>query len=398
MGFPEKLAALGERCCGCGACAAVCGKGAVSMVPDEWGFERPMVDAELCVGCVACERACVALGERPSDEALAVCWAKALDDELRVRSSSGGVFGLLGRDVLASDGVVCGAAWGSGCETLRHVLVEGEAGLDSVMRSKYLQSSVGLDVYEGVRDALRGGRRVLFAGTACQVAAMRAYLGALAESDQFLAVDVICHGVPSPRLWRDWLGFCSLREQGEVHEVNFRSKTTGWLSFSVAYKYATEKDGASRVSSGRFADDWYMKAFLSNASLRGSCFSCPSKRSCGSDLTIGDFWGFQIIHPEIDCSTGVSAVICNSEKGAAAFEAIRPLLDCGESTLDEVLPGNPSLVRSVVPYKSREAFLNDVSTGDIGAMLKKWSFRPTAAQRIRGKISACKRLLRKVLT
>lgn len=367
------------------------------MRADEWGFMHPEINESACVGCGACERACPALSSYAADGAEAVFWAKACDAELKERSSSGGVFCLLAREVLHEGGIVVGAAFANKCRSVEHSIVDSEVGLDSLMRSKYVQSSVGEGVYEGVRSALRSGRKVLFSGTACQVAGMRGYLGKLAESPLFLSVDVICHGVPSPRLWSDWIERFNAREDAEIHCVNFRSKTTGWLSFSVSYEYETEKDGATRQSANKFADDWYMKAFLNNASLRASCFGCPCKRSCGSDITLGDFWGFQALHPEVDYEKGISAVICNTGKGRLAFGAVADDLDSGASSLEEVLPGNSALVRSVLPYGHRAEFMADVAEGNLDAMRRKWEFKPSARQRVRGKLGGLKRKLKKAV-
>lgn len=392
-----RVALLGDACCGCGACAARCPKLCVSMKANAWGFLHPAVNTSSCVGCGACDAVCPALNAPGEDGCESALWSKARDADLLDRSSSGGVFCLLARDVLAQGGTVAGAAWADGCRELRHVLVEDESGLDAVMRSKYVQSSVGREVYEGVRGALREGRPVLFAGTACQVAGMRSYLGKLADSDLFIGVDVICHGVPSPALWRRWLGYVEARERGEVHGVNFRRKTTGWLSFSVMYEYMTEKDGAPRASSTRFSDDWYMRAFLKNASLRPSCLSCPFKRRCGSDVTLGDYWGVQKQHPEVPVEGGVSAVICNTDKGVAAVSRISGTIDSGETSFDRIVPGNSALVRPAQPYANRDAFMVAVADGTpIPDMMARWDFEPTLKQKMALKAkSAIKKVLRR---
>ena len=189
------------------AAAARCPKSCISMEPDDCGFLHPTVDASGCVGCGACDAVCPALNAPGEDGCEFALWAKAHDVGLLDRSSSGGVFGLLAGDALSRGGVVAGAAWTDGCRELRHVLVEDRPALGAVMRSKYVQSAVGRGVFEGVRAALREGRPALFAGTACQVAGMRSYLGKLADSDLFLGVDVICHGVPSPELWSRWVDY-----------------------------------------------------------------------------------------------------------------------------------------------------------------------------------------------
>lgn len=188
---------------------------------------------DVCIGCGGCDSVCPAMGERPKDGAQSVLWAKSRDRGERLASSSGGVFGLLALDVLADGGVVCGAAWDEGC---RHgagtcSLKTGQISIPSCVPSR-CRSSVGRKAYEGVREALRGGRRVLFSGTACQVAGMRSYLGKLADSDGFLSVDVICHGVPSPLLWEKWAAYKEVGVGAALRAVNMRSKATGWLSYS----------------------------------------------------------------------------------------------------------------------------------------------------------------------
>ena len=388
--IPE-IASLGEACCGCGACAARCPKGCIEMMPDRCGFQHPVIGVETCIGCDACDAVCPAMVKRPEDALEGVIWAKSKDNAERLSSSSGGVFALLAHDVLDAGGVVVGAAWDEGCKHVYHVLVDSEEGLDSIMRSKYVQSSVGREVYWGVRDALRSGRRVLFSGTACQVAGMRAYLGKLAESDGFLAVDVICHGAPSPLLWERWAEYRENRVGASLRDVNMRSKVTGWLSYSAKYEYTVEKDGAPVCDGSVFGNDWFFKAFLGNASLRPSCFACPAKRSCGSDVTLGDFWGIQSTHPEVDYEGGVSAVLANTVKGSSAIASLKPRLEWGESAVEKVLLGNPSLAKPVSPHEEFSGFVGDLESGlGMGEMIGKYRFRPTLGQRVRSRLGAVK--------
>lgn len=299
---------------------------------------------------------------------------------------------MLARKVLAENGVVCGAAWDGDCRHVRHILVESEGELDRVMRSKYTQSSIGREVYESVLKALRLGRRVLFAGTACQVAGLKAYLGKMAEATYLYTVDVVCHGVPSPLLWENWVEYREECTGAMLREVNMRDKATGWLSYSVVYRYNAVKDGFAVSDSCVAVNDWYFKAFLNNASLRSSCFSCSSKRSCGSDVTLGDFWGFQDLYPNIDSSQGVSAVLCNTEKGVALVHGVLGETEHGGATYAEIVEGNPALEVSASPHPQRAAFMGALSSGvPIRDMVRRWSFEDSVWLRTKRKL---KRLLK----
>ena len=392
MAAAPKIASLGEACCGCGACAAACRTGCLVMECDCEGFPRPLVDDSLCLGCGRCDSICPSLNPRGTIEPIKVLWAKSRSKGLLDTSSSGGLFGVLGRCIIADGGIVVGAAFVDGCKRVEHCIVEDREGLVRLQRSKYVQSFIPAKVYRGIAHALKDGRQVLFSGTACQVSGIRNYLGKLADSDRFLSLDVICHGVPSPLLWKRWLEYRSSIEGSEIGEVNFRSKATGWSSFSVLYYVRTEKD-TLRICGGRYGGDWYMRAFLDNASLRPSCYSCPSKRACGSDVTLGDFWGFQSLYPDVDSNQGISAVLCNTEKGAALVHVVLGELEHGEASYAEIAEGNPALENSVVPHPQRTVFMNALASGvPVGDMARRWNFEDSVLSRVKRKI---KRLLKR---
>ena len=366
-------------------------KGAVNLVPDAYGFRYASVEKAACTECGLCDKVCPVNMSFERDEYLETWWAKAKDEVLLEKSSSGGIFGLIARQVIAEGGAVYGAAFVDGFKRVAHIRVDDEDSLEALLRSKYVQSAIEAEVYRQVRTDLRNGLYVLFAGTACQVAGLRGYLGSLADSARLLCVDVICHGVPSPRLWEEWIRHLTREAGAELHEVNLRNKTTGWLSYSVLYEYGTERDGGLHATITSFRDDWYMKAFLANASLRSSCFRCAAKRSCGSDLTLGDFWGFAERYPEIDCKRGVSAVIVNTEAGKLAFKSIGDKLNSGAADYAVILAGNPSLERSVAPYAHRREFLDEVASGQaIGRLIRKWDFKPALVNRLYSSLSGIK--------
>lgn len=374
------IANLGDSCCGCGACAAACGSSCIVMVPDGAGFLRPCVDVVTCVRCGHCDSSCPSIRQLVSSaDCLGAYWAQAASDALLESSSSGGVFGLLALQTLRDGGMVCGAAFGEGFATVHHICTEDEAGLEQVKCSKYVQSGIDCSVYETVRAGVKQGRPVLFSGTGCQVAGLRGYLGGLAQAENLLCIDVICHGVPSPRLWERYACFLGEQDSATLNSFCFRSKKSGWLTYSLAW--SCDESGHAVP----FFEDWYMKAFLRNASLRASCFSCPSKNNCGSDLTLGDYWGIERAHPEVDSNKGVSAVLVHTEKGREAFKVIRSGLVFGETTFGQIADANPSLTAPPVPHKNHVAFLRDVERGlSIEEMRRKWLFKPNVANRMKG--------------
>ena len=368
------ISRLGERCCGCGACAAACPHGCIHMAADVCGFEHPSVNSLQCARCGGCERVCPVINspDIPNDACYSAWWMYARDASVVSTSSSGGVFGLLASSVLSEGGLVCGAAMEGSCPRVSHVLVGDTQSLGAVIGSKYVQSTISARVYEQVAKALCGGSEVLFSGCGCQVAAMRAYLAAKhVPFDGFLGVEVICHGVPAPTLWGAWMAYVAAQMGEPIAHVNFRDKATGWEAYSVTYE---------GVMGGRLSqsheDDWYMKAFLHNASIRSSCLICPFKRHSGSDVLLGDFWGVGALYQAGDSAEGVNAVVVNTSAGLAALESIKGEVLCGGTDLESIARGNPSMMAPTSPHRQRSAFLEAVARGaPIGEMVHAWPFR-----------------------
>lgn len=378
----SSISRVGAACCGCAACAAVCPTRCIAMKEDKGGFARPVVDAGGCTGCGACSKACPALSERRGDGVLSTSWAVSRDDRLLERSSSGGVFGQMARRVISRGGTVYGARWERACRSVSHARADDPSSLEPLLMSKYLQSTVRPKTYALVGRDLAEGRTVLYCGTACQVAGLTGYLESRGVArDRLLAVDVICHGAPSPLLWERWRAHVGRSRLSRVRAVDFRRKYPSWEGYSVAYG----------LSGGRevlvpHAEDWYLLAFLRNICLRPSCAACPAKGRCGSDVTLGDFWGIGGAHPEVDRSRGVSAMIARTERGMRAIEEIADALVSGPSEYAFVLEGNPSLERSPAPHPDREAFMSALSSGAGAAELRRrWPLglppEPTVADR-----------------
>lgn len=391
------IACLGDRCCGCGACAAVCRAQCIVMVEDACGFMRPQVDAETCWHCETCDTACPVLGRGHAGSGVSeerICaptavdgcdawWVQARDADLVARSSSGGVFALLAEAVARNGGAVYGAAFAEGCRSVRHERATSSDGMAGFMRSKYVQSVVGVDIYQGIAIDLARGHPVLFSGTACQVAGVRRYLASRNISDEGLTcVDVICHGAPSPRVWRAWLDDVESRLGEPVVAVDFRDKRSGWEDYSVTYRSA-----GGREVSRPWNKDWFIAAFLNNASLRPSCSGCPFKCDCDSDLTLGDFWGIRTAHPEVEVEQGISAVIVRTEMGARTFESIAGEVRRGRSDIKAISAGNPSLRTPAKPYVKYDEFMRGIAAG-YGArdLRRRWGFGLTLADKLRRRL------------
>lgn len=382
---------LGEACCGCFACRAACSLSCIEAKEDERGFMRPYVDGLRCVGCGKCDSVCPVLNSSvgllagslvdPPMGLLAggcICalWARSADDLLVSRSSSGGVFGEMARSVVDAGGVVYGAAFSNACRSVEHVRATSRTELEAVLRSKYLQSDVSALIYHQVKQDVASGRAVLFSGTPCQVSGMRRFLGSLGQQGNYLGVDIICHGVPSPRLWSSYLEHLSRCVGFDVREVSFRDKSTGWESCSLCVR---GDDGSSWRELA--SENWYMKAFLENASLRPACFQCNFKLASGSDVTLGDFWGIRSAHENVSCEGGASAVVVHTEKGWEMVRRLSASSDgrCGviqgESSLARVFEGNPSLAECANPHRNCKAFqLAAASKMPIELVMAAWPF------------------------
>lgn len=343
-------------CCGCGACADICPKRCITMKQDEEGFFYPSTDPARCIDCGLCERVCPMLNKQAPQTGEVKAWAAyAAEDDLRAKSSSGGLFSLLAETVLSRGGCVAGAAFDEDL-SVRHILVDNNEDLDKLRGSKYVQSRME-DTYLCVKEQLQKGRLVLFTGVACQVAGLKAYLGK--EYDNLYTVDVLCHGVPSPKVWAQYL-----REQETDHgekpaAVVFRDKRTGWRRSSICVKFC---EGAEYCRPG--GEDRYMQLFLRDICLRPSCHSCRFKAVPRlSDLTIGDAWGIEKHMPELDDDRGASVILINSEKGQKLFDRISSRLVCRQGSLNTLLPPDADSRRAVRPHPNRAKFFAGLEQG-----------------------------------
>lgn len=300
-------------CCGCSACAQSCPKQCIKMCEDEEGFLYPKVDKAECIDCGLCEKVCPYLNSSDEKKPQSIEVAINPDMNIRLASSSGGIFSLLAEYIINTGGVVFGARFNSQWEVV-HDYTDNIEGLAAFRGSKYVQSEVG-NSYREAKRFLDEGRTVLFSGTPCQINALKRYLKK--EYNNLYMVDIVCHGVPSPKIWSDYLRYINPNGE-EIQAINMRDKSRSWSKYS--YIIDTEK---TPLYDDFAANSEYLRMYINGFSVRPSCFNCPVKGGRSqSDITLADAWGIKEVFPEMDDEKGASVVCLNSEAGANLYGAI----------------------------------------------------------------------------
>lgn len=340
-----------HNCCGCEACVQACPKQCISFEEDTEGFRYPKVDESLCVDCGVCERTCPVLTPFESRIPQKQFAAINPDETIRKQSSSGGIFTMLAEKVIDEGGIVFGVRFDKNWQAVFDY-TETVKGLADFRGSKYVQARVGI-VFRQVREFLKQDRKVLFTGTPCQVSALRHFLHH--EYENLLLVDFICHGVPSPKVWRLYLDEVTKNAVRAISDVWFRNKKQGWKRFNFDLAY--DKDGQSYSISSWWQENHYMRAFLSDVILRPSCYDCKAKSGrSGSDLTIADFWGIGQLNPKMDDDLGTSLVMVHTEIGLTCLNSLQ--LNSWEAKYEDVLQLNPSVDRSAQEHFKRKWFFS----------------------------------------
>lgn len=361
-----------SRCCGCEACRQVCPKGCIRLEVDKEGFRYPTVDLESCTHCDRCEAVCPFLQLDKPRRPERVYAAQTTDLELRLASSSGGLFTLLAEETIRQGGVVFGARFDESW-SVRHDYTEEREGLAPFRGSKYLQSCIG-DCYQRAELFLKEGRQVLFSGTPCQVKGLVNYLGR--SYDNLTTIDVVCHGVPSPMVWQAYLAtqLQDVDDAARYTVISFRNKErSGWRRYELHAKLTS---GTRETNWWQYyGDNLYMRGFLQDLYLRPSCYHCMAKGGRShSDLTLGDYWGIEQVCPELDDDKGTSVLLIYSDRGRALFERIS--CQYKATSYESVLSGNPSIERSVSEPPRRHTFFEQVGQEPLGKLLRRLTAIP----------------------
>ena len=328
-----------DTCTGCSSCAQSCPVNAIDMKLNSEGYYIPFVNSDKCIRCLQCEKSCPIITpilknkQRPQASA---AWNK--NETIRQDSSSGGIFSGISEVVLQSGGVV----WGAGFDermSLVYQCVENSDDLHKIRRSKYIQGYVG-NAFKQIREQLKSGKKVLFCGTPCHVAGLYAFLKGK-DLDNLLAVDFICHGVPSSKLFQNYIHWLENKYKDKIVDFNFREKR-----FGINYNVGTS---ASFLNIGKkflyLSDNSYTLGFCKDKTIHNVCAQCSFRNiQRPADITIGDFHSSKTMYSFMDQYKGISCIIVNSKKGEEILRTME--FEMKTISIDEIISSNPSYSRN----------------------------------------------------
>lgn len=333
-----------EDCCACEACANICSKNAISIKEDENGFRYPLIDNTICIDCGLCQKVCAFQNIEETNHPLKTYVAAAVDKKVIRKSASGGIFAVLAKEIISKGGYVCGATLFTTDEKVcvEHIIIDKVEEIGLLQGSKYVQSNIG-DCFKLIKKLLNEGKVVMFSGTPCQCAGLKAFLRKPYEN--LIIIDIICHGVPNQKLFNDYLAYKYSRKE-KITNFAFRDKSKGWgLLGRVDYKNGKSQTVPAGLSS-------FYSFFLDSQIYRENCYKCKyASQNRPGDLTLGDYWGIEREHPELITSKkynpedGISCIVVNTPKGADILKNISDsiIMDC--STYEKIANRNKQLLQ-----------------------------------------------------
>lgn len=341
-----------KNCCGCTACKNICPKGAIKMKEDIEGFKYPYIDKEKCIGCNLCEKVCP-IKKREylnKSEISPVAYAMRVDDKkILLNSTSGGFFTPLASYILEKNGKIFGVGYDEKFNVIHKEINKIEK-INEVIGSKYVQSELG-ETFKTIKRYLCENRIVLFSGTPCQVAGLKSFLER--DYENLITLDVVCHGTPSPKLWREYIKYQEKKYKSNITNAFFRNKTYGYHSGTMKLVFENGKEyyGSARI-------DFMLKSFFSEISSRPSCYSCYFKtRTHCSDFTVFDSWNIdKVVKGLKDDDKGYTNVLINSNKGIEIFNKLQGITKY-KVDIDKIIKLDGSMVEnSKKPNKNRVQF------------------------------------------
>lgn len=352
-----------NQCTGCEACINVCSLKAIDMHLDALGFKYPYIKSDVCIDCGKCKKICPQNNEVKCNEIGDFYAGVSFDDKIKAVSSSGGIFSLLAEKIINNGGVVFGAAFDENL-VLRHRSVDDLNDLYLLRGSKYVQSEIA-DCFYQAKKHLETGRMVLFSGTPCQIDGLYSYLSK--KYKNLYTIDVLCHGVPSPRVFNEYIQNESETYGKKITSIDFRFKKTGWINYSTNISF----EGFNKV----IYSSCYLQGFLKNYYLRDSCYGCryASPNRVG-DITLGDFWGYKEKAPAYleDDNCGISLISVNSKQGEKLFKKIKFNAAIVKKSYEEAARGNPILYTPSKKPVDYETFHEDFKSLNWSSLSEKY--------------------------
>ena len=356
MSGEDKMIITTEKdlCCGCGACAQICTQSCIQMKPDEEGFIYPAIDKAKCVQCGICKQVCPISHARERNQSVQEAYIAYTNNEsVRLASSSGGVFSAIAEEILHQNGVVFGAAFDQKWLTY-HIGIEDSEKLRLFRGSKYLQSRKERTYLEA-KEVLDQGKKVLFSGTGCEIAGLKGFLRN--DYHNLFTIDILCHGVPSPLLWRKYLDEKEIEYGAIVQRINFRNKKYGWKKYALSLEFSNDM-----VYEKSNNEDIFMQMFLRNICLRPSCYNCKFRPIYSqADISLGDCWGIEKYKPELNDNKGLSLVLVHTEKGKELLEGVYDELIIEDADLEKI--SQSVIYNSVEAHPHRKRFFSSLSEG-----------------------------------
>jgi len=352
----DTIAIIGNACVGCRSCEQSCPLKCISMKENTEGFLYPNIQYSECVQCGVCLKKCPVSKPYQNERELLKTYAfKEKDSERLFDSASGGASDVAVGAILERGGMAYGAAYDDEL-TVKHIEVIDENGRRKLQSSKYVQSDLN-DCYTRVKKQLEIGGLVLFTGTPCQIAGLYAYLGK--EYENLYTIDLVCHGVPSPKFFKKYLEWQDKQVGGRVIYYNFRSKEKrGWGT-----QYLIKIKTKTKAKTKTLSLDKYGKHFMAGDCYRESCYQCRyASIHHPADITIGDFWGVEQCHPEFVSSLGVSIILINSKKGELLLKMMKDYAEIMEISIDDVLIKQSNLRHPTPRVKARDEIYREIDT------------------------------------
>ncbi|PWK92653.1 Coenzyme F420 hydrogenase/dehydrogenase, beta subunit C-terminal domain [Hallerella porci] len=355
------------QCCGCSACANICPKQAISMVPDSLGFLYPTVNEDLCIKCNLCDKVCSFNEnyEKPIDfNNPRPFGVRHKNIEEVVSSRSGAVFIALSDWILDQGGTVYGAGYKDHFR-VAHKRATTKEERDEFKGSKYVQSDMG-SVLSQVKEDLKAGKKVLFSGTSCQVAGVKSFIKHSASQflDNLFCIDIVCHGTPSPYVWKEYLSYLEKKEKDSITKVFFRDKEMfGWADHRESVVFS-QKGRKSYLS--------YTYLFYKHIMFRQSCGVCHfANTKKPGDITIADFWGWEKTNADVNKDDkGISLILCNTQKGLDLFHSVESSVYFFPVELEKCL--QPNLKHPSSVHRMRIQFEHDFNKYGIKYILKRY--------------------------